>query len=69
MGFIGEGREKMVDEFIARSYNEISKDLFNAKEWELLVKCVKYHTKTGKPRDLWRYVFEANDPPALSRSN
>ena len=64
MGFIGEGREKMVDEFIARSYNEISKDLFNAKEWELLVKCVKYHTKTGKPRDLWRYVFEANDPPA-----
>jgi hypothetical protein len=53
----------LIDEFIA-SYSQTSSNLFSPEEWKYLCDRVKYHSKTGALRDLWRDVFDPKDPPA-----
>ena len=56
-------KEHLIDEFILK-YNQINTNLFTPEQWDYLCHRVKYHTVTGKLRDLWRDAFDPKDPPA-----
>ena len=47
-----------------RGVKQVNSNLFSIEEWDYLCDRVRYHSVTGKPRDLWRDVFNPKDPPA-----
>ena len=53
----------LIEEFITR-FKQDNSNLFSIEEWDYLCDRVRYHSVTGKPRDVWRDTFDPKDPPA-----